>query len=327
LRSKTRGQPVPEGDRVGDAGDAELPTEGLLPAKALPGDPPGVATPATGDGTREPVAPLPDPGDDPEDPAGPVPAPGVAIVPEEVAAGELDIPGDEAGDTAGPESGNGNGECPGTELGDDVVPAVSGTAPGDIMDGGRGSEADGGGGERELAVGDELVLCAASQTAAAETAAAATLLEFIDPNAFCPAAEDGEEDAGGEAAIGEVEDGQVVKATIDDAEATEEAAAATGETAAAVGGDKEPAGELVGDIVEEVELGAIEVILGGAVGLLEVATGALGVVLRERGVSRVPGGVLTGEAGEDPVLVDNADEARGVFEKVGVVGEELGLVL
>ncbi len=137
----------------------------------------------------------------------------------------------------------------------------------------------------------------------------------------------GEEDAGGEAAIGEVEDGEVVKATIDDAEATEEAAAATGETAAAVGGDKEPAGELVGDIVEEVELGAIEVILGGAVGLLEVATGALGVVLRERGVSRVPGGVLTGEAGEDPVLVDNADEARGVFEKVGVVGEELGLVL
>ncbi len=156
--TETRGRLVPEGDRVGDARDAELPTEELLPPGALPGDAPGVATPATGDGTRDPVAPPPDPGDDPEDPAGPLPAPGDARVPEEVAAGELDIPGDDNGDTAVPGTSNGNGEVPGTALGDEVVPAVSGTAPGDIMDEGRGSEADGGGGEREFAVGNELVL-------------------------------------------------------------------------------------------------------------------------------------------------------------------------
>ncbi len=126
---EARGQLVPEGHRVGDAGDAELPAEGLLPARALPGDAPGVATLATGD--------------DPEDP-------------EEVAAGELGIPGDNTGDTAVP--GTDNGEVPDAVLGDEVVPAVSGTAPGDVMDGERGSEADGEGGEREVAVGDRLVL-------------------------------------------------------------------------------------------------------------------------------------------------------------------------
>ena len=154
MRTETRGGLVPEGDRVGDAEDAELPTEGLLLARALPGDAPGVAAPAFGDGTGDPVAPLPDPGD----PAGPLPAPGDARDPEKLAAGELDIPGDDTGDTAVPGMGNGDGEVPGTVLGDEVVPAISGTAPGDVMDGERGSEADGRGGERELAVGDKLVL-------------------------------------------------------------------------------------------------------------------------------------------------------------------------
>lgn len=160
MRTEARGRLVPEGDRVGDAGDAELPTEGLLPAGALPGDAPGVAAPAFGDGTGDPVAPLPDPGDDPGNPAGPLPAPGDARDPEELAAGELDIPGDGTGDTAVPGMSTGDGEVPDTALGDEVVPAVSGTALGDIMDGERGSEADGEGEgvEREVAVGDRLVL-------------------------------------------------------------------------------------------------------------------------------------------------------------------------
>jgi len=87
-----------------------------------------------------------------------LPAPGDARVPEELAAGELDIPGIDTGDTAVPGMDCGNSEVPGTAVGDEVVPAVSGTAPGDIMDGERGSEADGEGGEREVAVGDRLVL-------------------------------------------------------------------------------------------------------------------------------------------------------------------------
>jgi len=144
LGTEARGRLVPEGDRDCDSGDAELPTEGLLPAGALPGDTPGVAAPAFGDGTGDPVAPLPEPG--------------YARVPEELAAGELDIPGDCTGDTAVPGADCGNGEVPGTALGDKVVPAVSGTALGDITDEGRGSEADGEGGEREVAVGDGLVL-------------------------------------------------------------------------------------------------------------------------------------------------------------------------
>jgi len=132
LGTEARGRLVPEGDRDCDSGDAELPTEGLLPAGALPGDTPGVAAP--------------------------LPEPGYARVPEELAAGELDIPGDCTGDTAVPGADCGNGEVPGTALGDKVVPAVSGTALGDITDEGRGSEADGEGGEREVAVGDGLVL-------------------------------------------------------------------------------------------------------------------------------------------------------------------------
>ena len=87
-----------------------------------------------------------------------MPAPGDARDPEEVAAGELDTLGDNAGDTAVPGTGDGDGEYSGTALGDEVVPAVSGNASGDIMDGGRGSEADGEGGDREFAKGDELVL-------------------------------------------------------------------------------------------------------------------------------------------------------------------------
>ncbi|KAA6421788.1 MAG: hypothetical protein FRX49_08107 [Trebouxia sp. A1-2] len=158
-------------------------------------------------------------------------------------------------------------------------------------------------------------------------AAAATLLEFAESDAFCPSAEDGEEDAGGEAAIGEVEDGEVVKATTDDAEvAGEAAAAATGEAAAAVGEDEEAAGELVGPASEELQPGAVEVMLGVAVWRLGGVTGAVGEVLGERGTSRVPEGV-TGKAGEDPVLADNADKARRAFGEVGVVGEELWLAL
>ncbi len=87
-----------------------------------------------------------------------MPAPGDARVPEELAAGELDIPGGDTGDTAVPGMDIDDGEVPDTALGDEVVPAVSGTAPGDVMDGERGSEADGRGVEKEVAVGDKLVL-------------------------------------------------------------------------------------------------------------------------------------------------------------------------
>ncbi len=130
----------------------------------------------------------------------------------------------------------------------------------------------------------------------------------------------------------------MVKGTTGAAEVAGEAATVKGEVTAAVREDKKPAGELVGAVAEElvgavagelepgaveVLLGAVEVLLGGVTG----AVGEVGVVLGERGDGRVPVGVLTGEAGEDPVLGDNADEARGLFGEVGVVGEELGLVL
>lgn len=122
----------------------------------------------------------------------------------------------------------------------------------------------------------------------------------------------------------------MVKGTTGDAEVAGEAAT-VGEVTAAVREDKKPAGELVGAVAEELvgavagelEPGAVEVLLGGVTG----AVGEVGVVLGERGDGRVPVGVLTGEAGEDPVLGDSAEEARGLFGEVGVVGEELGLVL
>ena len=122
----------------------------------------------------------------------------------------------------------------------------------------------------------------------------------------------------------------MVKATTDGAEAAGKAAAAMGEAGGAVGEGAEPAGELVGAVAEELEPGAIGVMLGGAVWLLGGVTGAVGevgMVLGERVGSRVPGGVVTGKAGDSPVLGDNADEARRVFGEVGVVGEELGLEL